>query len=529
MGRSGGVRVLKRLKLFVYFLLIIIIVTTGIYILLDISLRGRLMSAIPAPTETNPYIFIENREYVYPRAVSIFLTEKGDSLFKNGTPRSLMLSIASTAMESAVLIEEKNQNKPEIYLALRYRKNEMKSLKKGILPDSLKKVIKNGKILQGTNKNCWRIYADSSDYPIYYQVDKHHVLMVADLELLEQMNNALRGEEKSLTRKKWIKEKTFPGYIEIADGGFFNTLGGKDGTPVIFQAAWRHSPNVENNQNSGELKWKISGLDKEIYRLIAASVSPTKWSDSKYFSAEPVLFSLGINISKLKGSPKDWPLPLNNLALLGKTMGLRNKEIREILTGKTVASVGGHNHLLWFNLPGFIIEFTADEQLLKTAVSAFWQKLFFGTEPSPLSGFSYGGTASLPFSTLGVSDKNLALFGLVAPNSIKPYNQLRKLLKEDEEAIGWLTADLPHIADALVEMSKMNYFSSEDYNSERDIFSENDHTEECFQPEMNLYTLDNEKVISFSKMLKTFGKISLVWESYDSGRLNWYDVRAKEN
>jgi hypothetical protein len=176
-----------------------------------------------------------------------------------------------------------------------------------------------------------------------------------------------------------------------------------------------------------------------------------------------------------------------------------------------------------------MIEFTADEQLLKTAVSAFWQKLFFETEPSPLNGFSYGGTASLPFSTLGVADKNSALFGLIASNSIKQHNALSRLMKEDEEAIGWLIADLPHIADSLEEMSKMNFFSSEDFGSERDIFLDSEQTEEFFHPEMDLYPLDYDKANSFSNLLKKFGKITLVWENYDSGRLSWYDVKAKEN
>ena len=520
---------LKRLKIFIYFLLIIIAISTGIYLLLDSSLRGRLMSAIPAPTETNPYILIDSKEYLYPQAVSLFLTDRGYSLLKKGTPRNLLLSIAATAMESAVLIEEKNKDKPEIYMALRYTKDEMASLKKGILPDSMKKIIKEGKISPSAQKKCWTITANNSDSPIYYQASRKHVLMTADLELLEQMNKTLRGKISPVTKRKWIHEKSFPGYIEISDGGFLNAVGGKDKNAVIIQAAWKSSPDTVNNHNSGELKWKISGLDKEIYRLIATSFAPVKWSDSKHFSAEPMLFSLGINISKLKGNLKDWPFPLNNLALLGKTMGLKNREIREIFTGKTVVSVGGHNQLLWFNLPGFMIEFTADEQLLKTAVSAFWQKLFFETEPSPLNGFSYGGTASLPFSTLGVADKNSALFRLIASNSIKQHNALSRLMKEDEEAIGWLIADLPHIADSLEEMSKMNFLSSEDFGSERDIFSDSEQTEEFFHPEMDLYPLDYDKANSFSNLLKKFGKITLVWENYDSGRLSWYDVKAKEN
>ncbi|NLV81534.1 MAG: hypothetical protein GXZ18_00810 [Synergistaceae bacterium] len=523
---------LNRIKVIAFSIFFIVTISAGTYFLFNMPLSSHLKAAVPAPSEIRPYVLIDTQDYTYPTAFSTFLTDGEHSMLKEGTPRSLLLAIAATAKDAVVLVEEQGENRSEVYTSLRFRKDEMTSLQKGILPESLKNVIKTAKVSSGETKNIWLIQTESVATPIYYKVNNKQVIMAADLEALNLMNDLSRGQVNSLAKKKWIEEASWPSHIEICDGGLFSSIQKKTGSLKI-EAAWQTLKHDKNSDPTGELKWRISGLNKDIAKFIKNSITPTKWDTSECLIPEPLLFTMGVNMSYLKGTFKRWPFPLRNLAELGKSMGLTDKDIRELLSGKVIASIGGHNRILWFNLPGFMIELSAEKPLLKKLISAYWEKLFFGTEPNPVSGFEFGGTASLPFSALGVANDKRALVGLISPESIKISKMLSRFMKGDKEVLGWVAADLPLIGEALKEMAKINFLVDDQASEESPFYDENTtaangEKETVTQPEMDFSSFDNGTTDSFSNLLKNLGKILIVWEKDDSGRLNWFDTATAE-
>ena len=142
-------------------------------------------------------------------------------------------------------------------------------------------------------------------------------------------------------------------------------------------------------------------------------------------------------------------------------MGLEDEQIQKILSGETIFSVGGYNKILWFSLPGIMVQFTGDKTLLAELIDAFWNKLLFGAEPKPLTGFDLGGSTSLPFSVVGAAKDNTAVLGLLSPESLKEKGSLGTFLKDNEKAVAWLVADLPKVGAALGDMTKMNAFMNE--------------------------------------------------------------------
>ena len=130
----------------------------------------------------------------------------------------------------------------------------------------------------------------------------------------------------------------------------------------------------------------------------------------------------------------------------------------------------------------------------------------------------------------------MALLGLIAPESISSRNRLGKFLGADEKAIGWVIADLPRIGAALSQMTKMNSFMESE--SEEDGLSAEPQTDgaaqpkldgnEPFQPEGSVTPFDQSVSDAFGGVLKRLGKVLIVWEKPESGRINWYRSAVRE-
>jgi len=146
--------------------------------------------------------------------------------------------------------------------------------------------------------------------------------------------------------------------------------------------------------------------------------------------------------------------------------------------------------------------------------------LFFGAEPRPIDGFDFGGTTNVPFSVIGAGRGNIAILGLLSPESIKETVKLEILMKDNEKAIGWIVADLPKIGAALSDMTKMNAFMN-DSDVDGDEYYEGD-AEDIFQPDHAFSPFDQGISDSFGDVLKGMGKTLIVWETAESGRVNWY-------
>lgn len=169
---------------------------------------------------------------------------------------------------------------------------------------------------------------------------------------------------------------------------------------------------------------------------------------------------------------------------------------------------------------GIMAEFTGDKELMRELVDAFWARLFFGAEPKPLEGFDFGGTTNVPFSVVGAGRGNLAVLGLLSPESIRGSERLESFMENNKKAIGWIVADLPKIGAALSDMTKINIFMNDSAINDEQYY-EGD-TDDLFQQDSSFSPFDQGISDSFGNVLKRMGKTLIVWETAESGSVNWY-------
>lgn len=123
-------------------------------------------------------------------------------------------------------------------------------------------------------------------------------------------------------------------------------------------------------------------LGKPVEAYLSSTLKARKWDTADCIIPEPLLLSMGIDLPPLGGDPKDWPFPLSSLGEIAENLDMKDDQIREILSGQTVFSLGGQNRILWFSLPGFLVEFSGRSALMNELVDSFWKNLFFGASRS---------------------------------------------------------------------------------------------------------------------------------------------------
>ncbi len=519
----------NKIKIFAAVAAAAVLTVLAVFLFFTLSSSSSLTSLLPEPSDKKPYLLIETRESTYPKALSALMTDGIYALLRDGTPRNTLLSAAENAVDASVLIEEEEDEMAEVYAALRFSSSETKSLKNGEVPESIKVALKSPKITASAEKDVWLLSETGTEGFVIYFVKGDKVVMAAGETPFKRLRAVMAKDEKS-AKIKWRDEKKWPSHIELSDGGRFTSSKGKDASPLKIQAAWHKTDAKKPSEAAGELRWSIEGLDKLLGRQVLSALSSREWDTSKCVLPDPLLLSMGINLPELKGMPKDWPFPLSTIGALGETMDLSDREIRKILSGQTILSLGGHNKILWFALPGFMAEFTGGKDEMRRLVDSFWEKLFFGAKPKPMKDFDYGGTTTLPFSVVGAARDNTAVLGLISPESIRVHNKLGKFLKNNESAIGWLAADLPRIGAALSSMTKMNSFMNDEAfqdDTGDEYIGADETTEEVFQPEMSFSPFDQEITDSFGNVLRKFGSVVIIWEKAESGRMTWFNSDAK--
>ncbi|MCC8057657.1 hypothetical protein [Cloacibacillus sp.] len=492
-----------------------------------------ILTMIPRPEESRPYVLTETKEGSYPKALSALLTDGVYALLKDGTPRNALLTAASAAKEAALLVEDGGGGMTEVYASFRFAPSDTAGLKKGLLPDILKVVFKEASVRAGSERGVFVIESEGLSSPVYYTVKGKNVVMAAELSVLRRMEEASKKSSANLGGKKWNQEKSCPAHIEISDGGAI-TANAEHKFPITVEAAWRSLDPKSPSDPAGEIRWALVNLGKPVEAYLSSTLKARKWDTADCIIPEPLLLSMGIDLPPLGGDPKDWPFPLSSLGEIAENLDMKDDQIREILSGQTVFSLGGQNRILWFSLPGFLVEFSGRSALMSELVDSFWKNLFFGAEPKPLPGFTFGGTTNVPFSVIGAGRDGIAVLGLTTPQSINAKNRLGKFLKDDESVVGWMLADLPRIGGALSEMTKMSSFlgeeSAEDaepYDDGDSGYGEEEPLAEPLQPELSLSPFDQGITDSFGNVLKRLGRVLIVWETPLSGRINWYKTAAK--
>lgn len=488
-----------------------------------------IMTMLPKPDEREMYLIAETTGGCPEPVVSLF-SESFGAEGGSMSAESALLAAAAEAEEAALLVEKNEGDGYRLCASLHFSSAETSSLKKGRLGAELGKIFKSASIREGGAEGVFAIESAAFGEPLFYKVSGRYTAMAADAAALRRMEEASKRGSANLGGKKWSVERGWPAHIEICDGGAI-TANAKEKFPVTLEAAWRGADAEKASTAEGEARWAFVNLGKPAELWLSRSLKAEKWETGNYLIPEPLLFSAGINLPEPKGKYKDWPFPLSSLGEIAENIGLSDSQAREILKGQTVFSLGGQNRILWFSLPGFLVEFTGRPVLMRELVEKFWENLFFGAEPKPMAGFEAGGSANLPFSAVGAARGDVAALGLATPQSLEGgAKTLGRYLKDGEEAIGWAIADLPRIGAALSDMTKMSSFLEEEAYEDEDFSDfESGGVPDMLQPDIAATPFDQEIADSFGNVLKRMGRIFIVWEKPLSGRLLWYSSQKSAN
>ena len=510
----------KKIKLAAALVFVLLAVALGAYLYINISAESSLSAALPAPDNNRPYVLAEFSSDDFPVKITGLLYGTKYGAVKANTPEALLLSFIKEAKSTALLAELSDEKGLRLYVSMFFSPEELRSLKKGDIPPSWKD-LPPVTISRGETKGCWVITENQTANTIYYAFSSDRVLAARTPGELSVMVSVREKNLDSAGSHSWKKNSSASNNAEISDGGMLLASADKL-RPVKLRFSWDKLSGAVGTP-AGRLDWELA-----VNRLpgILSGLKPVVWEKDELLAAEPSMATMGLNIPVLPQNYDKWPLPFKPAGAFARSLELSPKQASRAISGKSVFTVGGENSILWLTLPGFLMQFTGEEEDMRALVSAFWEKLFFGAEPVPVKGFTYGGKATLPFSTIGAGNGQMSVFGLISEASLRQSTLELPFLENNEAVVGWLTADMKNVSSALLKLAPAeNYSATKDAPSifDNEVPSEEDfYSEEPFQPEMSLTPFDRFLTRDFCEKLAALGKIVFVWEKPLSGRLLWY-------
>lgn len=502
----------KKLKIYAAVAAVVLAILVAAGLARNITLSSNLLSSLPYQSDSEPYVILETKDGYFPDDLSSALTEGPYAVMGSDTVRGTIIKLASGAERCAMLIKGKNLDKAEMYAALKLPKSVTKALKSGSLPERWHGAFKSPVVKAGARDGVWMIKSENLLSPVYCTVMRGTVLLAPDAAKMNKMADANAKGGKNLGVMRWKAKGNWPAHIEICDGGMLADTGDS----LRLQSAWRPLAPEDGKGPIGEAVWAVEGLtDKGRLALVLRSRARS-WDTSKCIIPLPTLLSAGFNLPPMQGPIEDWPKPLQLLGELGLRLNLTEKQVRDVLSGRTIFSLGGYNRLLWFTLPGLMMEFTGDAKLMQSLVSAFWDNFGFMVPPKEVDGFEFGGAANVPFPVLGAASGDMAVLGLMSPESISREDLLSGFMESGEKAVGWALIDLARLGGALGDITKMSSLMKED--GEGTGFSGGSGDGASYTTP----ALDEGISDAMAHLLKKFGKTFIVWEAPLSGRMAWY-------
>lgn len=482
------------------------------YIVNIFTRRPGMLSYLPDPPQLKRYALIEAREGHFPAHLPAFLTDAAFAPLRESVSCGALLNLAPQAEKAAMLLVHEELGYVEVYAVYRLSARDMAKLKRGELPEAWKELLRPLRV-EKTGGNAWRIWLPQTDSPLYYFTDKENVVLAAGEEPFAELS--ARRLRKNGSRRDWNEGKKWPGHMELGDGALL--LEGK--SPVKVEIAWRKLSAKNPSDPAGEAKWTIQGLKAGTQAALLLKARQTEWRISETTFPSSLVMAAGLNIPRLPGSPNGWPFPLSAVANLLRLLELGEDNLREILSGKMILSLGGKNKFLWYTLPGTVVEFTGKEPLMRELVGAFWNNFFLGSEPQKLDGWDYGGFIDAPFSVVGAGAGGKALLGFVSAESLRGTEWLSPRMPDEFRAIGWLAADLPRLGESLGDMARVGSFLT--FNE-----SEDEEAEDAQPAEQTPFSrpgLDHSMGGALGTLLRNMGRVIVIWEQPESGSFKWYD------
>jgi hypothetical protein len=470
-------------------LLLVLIVAVFIRSLsvdVPLDLRSSLLEFLPAPDAGAPVVIISALRGEFPQDAARLCGVSGMTLF---------IPIFDSADAMALLIAE-SDGKLSVCGVFVPGLEEYDVLNAGELPDGWKRDFPGANLRSAGRKWVYRLVAENLPEPLYLAAMDDLVFVADSMAGIGKLMAVNDGSSAGIKRK-WAMEPQWGGHVYLSDGGLiFDALNGTGDSrahrgAMEIEAAWTTSANAGESR----VKWKVSGVENVVNRAFLDDLRPRDWSGLELFVPDPLVLAFGINLPKPGRTMTSLPGPLKYTAEQMRKMGMRTSEIQAILTGRAAFSVGGRTQLLWFDLPGIVVDIEGRGETSFKLMDKFWSELFIGAEPKPVEGFSHGGVTNLPFTVLAAANDEKILIGLVQPDAEQNI-EAKELIASVSPVIAWAYVDFPMLGASIAEIPALNSVIYED--DEED-------------------PLDEESANNLKNVMSSLGRVFMTMESTTSG------------
>jgi hypothetical protein len=300
-----------------------------------------------------------------------------------------------------------------------------------------------------------RLVAPSLPAPLFLFLRDELLLLARSPEDLSVMREAMEGRKPRLLPDGFREEPRWGEHLRLylGTGAFFGRfLRSPRGEPVpmAVEAAIRH-----DFKGGGEATFRLLGLRERLGAELVRKWRPVSFSRGVVVP-KPLMALLGVNLPDdpdLLGAllPED----SSSVEAIG------GDEAREALPGPTYLSLGGRTRVLWFSLPGLLLDLPDRGRSGKRLVEAVWERLFLGASPDRVEGFDVGGATDLPVSAVAAANDDRALLGPVDPGSLGPLDREEESFIPAKKCLLFFAADFGRFAAAMEELRQLDDFLEE--------------------------------------------------------------------
>ena len=386
----------------------------------------RLSAAIPPPREGIPYLFVLGHGRAFESIRKATKSQIGNSSVAD------FLSLLSGA-ERAVLLAEPGAGRSSCSAAAFFPRAVAEAVSRGATPEAWSAMGFTVSLDSGGAR-----VSRGAGGGILLRESGSMALLASDEGRLGRMLATLEGTMPQIDARFDV-EPLWPNHLRFFDGGLlahWATLSGfvlKPGA-VMLDAAWKQDGPF------GRLRWKLGGLSALFPDGTADPLRPVSWSDA-LIAPRPLLLAGGIS----PGILSPGRLRAVGLQNIAEGVGLERGETIQFLSGPIVACIGGSARFLVFSLPGMILQFPDRGNSAHKVTRAFWNKDWNLLVPAVerVDGYESGGTASTPFSLVGLSNANNAIYGVLdreylAEGKRFPLRSEAPVLREFTRSVAWL-------------------------------------------------------------------------------------------
>ena len=526
--RAGARRLRKIALVGASLVLVLVLLTAALLVLpqtedehIPETAYSGLLSALPAPDEDDPFAIVEAGQGEFPATLASILADSATVSPGGGSPVGALLPLFEDA-ENAVLVITERERGLFMYGAISFdigAPNEAAPP----LPQGWEDLFLMPEIVSTDLEGVMELQALNVTSPLYFSSAPEALYVTDSLYDMVRIQSVRDGVHKNIARI-CAGDCDMGGHARISDGGILAGLaslpgargvpaGTDDETPardttkiVTLDLSWSTYPlegrRLSDNRPSGEAIWRVRGLDGIVSPVFLSSISTHDWSQDALFIPDPLIASLGINLPAPGRNRRDLPQPLQFAAGYLEGMKLKAADISQILTGPAALSLGGRTQVLWYELPGLVLDLPRRGESATRLIEAFWSNLFSSIKPKPLENFPLGGATDFPFSLMAAGDEKRSVIGLTSP-TVDQNEHLKELVAGEKEAIGWFYLDLPRLSSSITDMPYMSELLSQEEGTLLD--------DDPAGPSDPLH-----------RAFRNLGTIFATWLTPDEGRAVWF-------